>query len=471
MIITVASAQSPLSTVANTVRSAPPPLPGTSTTDPDATGGLAPTPEVSPANARVPLAAPAPKRTVAPGAGGQPGDALPLDGVVAVVLPANARLDGPPQLRAGRVIVSATLARTACACPTCGGEMRPAGFRPQTFVIPPIAGYPARLAVRRPRHACRPCKKHTTQPLVMATAGGHRMTDRAMAMVQQASWHRPFSAVANDLGISAGLVRTVHRKAVAAAQQVPRPTPAVLGIDGVYLAGECRTMLADVEHRRVFDVLEVGERRKGAVRALTAALRRIPAKTAIQVVVMDLSFTLRNAVRAALPGARIVADKRHVLVMAINALAAVRKAHPARGLKLVVDEKPRSLAALLQKSRLTEAERRALHKVLRDHPELQQAHAAVARFRAIYACTTRRDAEAAYAVWVDNLPPELKPHFASVITEVGRWYNEIFSYFDVTPRVDNNFTEKMNDLLKRLHRSAPSSTFENLRDRFVYGRQ
>jgi len=349
--------------------------------------------------------------------------------------------------------------------------MRPAGFRPQTFVIPPIAGYPARLAVRRPRHACRPCKKHTTQPLVMATAGGHRMTDRAMAMVQQASWHRPFSAVANDLGISAGLVRTVHRKAVAAAQQVPRPTPAVLGIDGVYLAGECRTMLADVEHRRVFDVLEVGERRKGAVRALTAALRRIPAKTAIQVVVMDLSFTLRNAVRAALPGARIVADKRHVLVMAINALAAVRKAHPARGLKLVVDEKPRSLAALLQKSRLTEAERRALHKVLRDHPELQQAHAAVARFRAIYACTTRRDAEAAYAVWVDNLPPELKPHFASVITEVGRWYNEIFSYFDVTPRVDNNFTEKMNDLLKRLHRSAPSSTFENLRDRFVYGRQ
>ena len=148
----------------------------------------------------------------------------------------------------------------------------------------------------------------------------------------------------------------------------------------------------------------------------------------------------------------------------------MRKAHPARGLKLVVDGKPRSLAALLQKSRLTEAERRTLGTVLPTYPELQQAHAAVARFRAIYRCATRRDAEDAYAAWVQSLPPELKPHFASMITEVGKWYNEVFAYFDVTPRVNNNFTEKLNDLLKRLHRSAPSSTFQNLRDRFVYGR-
>ena len=89
-----------------------------------------------------------------------------------------------------------------------------------------------------------------------------------------------------------------------------RPCPKVLGIDEHFFSRKrgYATTLVDLHRHKVFDV------RLGRSEAsLHSYLRRLPGKDNVKLIVMDLSETYRSIARQHFPGAKIVADRFHVV--------------------------------------------------------------------------------------------------------------------------------------------------------------
>ena len=97
-------------------------------------------------------------------------------------------------------------------------------------------------------------------------------------------------------------------------------TPCYLGIDELYLNRRYLCILTNLEERTLLDLLP-GRQQE----AVTKRLMSMTERDKIEIVSMDMWKPYRRAVQAALPQARIVVDKFHVVRMANEALEKVRK--------------------------------------------------------------------------------------------------------------------------------------------------
>ena len=100
-------------------------------------------------------------------------------------------------------------------------------------------------------------------------------------------------------------------------QRLFRPS---LGIDELYLNRRYLCILTNLEERTLLDLLP-GRQQE----AVTKRLMSMTERDKIEIVSMDMWKPYRRAVQAALPQARIVVDKFHVVRMANEALEKVRK--------------------------------------------------------------------------------------------------------------------------------------------------
>jgi len=93
--------------------------------------------------------------------------------------------------------------------------------------------------------------------------------------------------------------------------------PSVLGIDEHFFSRRQRfaTTLCDLKKRRVFDV---AAGRSGA--SLSEYLQGLPDKQRVKVICMDLSETYRSIARRFFPDALVVADRFHVVRLALHHL-------------------------------------------------------------------------------------------------------------------------------------------------------
>ena len=89
-----------------------------------------------------------------------------------------------------------------------------------------------------------------------------------------------------------------------------RKVPLVLGIDEHFFTRKkgYATTFVDLKNHKVFDVV-LGRSEK----SLESYLRKLPHKSRVKVVVMDLSSTYRSIVKKYFPNALIVADRFHVI--------------------------------------------------------------------------------------------------------------------------------------------------------------
>ncbi|MEZ5818633.1 MAG: ISL3 family transposase [Hyphomicrobiaceae bacterium] len=143
--------------------------------------------------------------------------------------------------------------------------------------------------------------------------------------------------------------------------------PRVLGIDERFSARKrFATTFCDLKKRRIFDVA-VGRSQAD----LQPYLYDLASKSRVRIVCMDLSESYRSIVRSAFPAALVVADRFHVVCLALHHLM-----QACRGIDPTLTARRGALRLLQKHARnLTTTQARRLETYLAGHPAIAAIHA------------------------------------------------------------------------------------------------
>jgi transposase len=347
-------------------------------------------------------------------------------------------------------------------CPYCEGTDLVIKERPVVAVRDlPLAGRLARLRWRKRRWRCRSCERtHTEQH--PALPGRQQVSGR---------FRERLAARASSGGAHAEIAReedtSRYQVARALALVVVAPAGAVrrLSLDEAHhrRGHELATVVSDLDRRRVVEVLD-GRSRGSVARYLRGLPEEV--RSAIEVVSIDPYEPYRQAIRAELPSARIVADRFHLVRGANTALDAVRRERQRqvgrrrpKGVRRsgqLASWRPELYRArrLLAKGRerLSERERRRLCELFAADPVIGAAWGLKEAFRAIYRAAERVEAEARLDRFLGAVEREVLPAFSSFAVGVGQWREELLAYFDEP--TTNGYAEGVINKVKVIKRRA-----------------
>ncbi|MBF0374809.1 MAG: transposase [Alphaproteobacteria bacterium] len=273
----------------------------------------------------------------------------------------------------------------------------------------------------------------------------------------------PLAHVARRLRVDRRWLTRFFAALIAELTRSYRPAAApVIGIDEAHI-NTTPAVITDLTKRRLIQL--VSSNREPAV---AEALRGLEGAARVEAVVIDFHRPYRRAVRAALPQARIVVDKRHVLDIARRRLMSLRHSlarHlPRRFVSMSARGARRErISAMLSTpwERMKPAWRSRFEGLERDYPALARAYRTKDAFGRFYDCPTRAAAEQHFDAWAAKLAPEQRQRFASVIRTMAEWREEVFAYFEIAARPTAGFTESINRRLKEIAREGRG----NLRNR------
>jgi transposase len=396
----------------------------------------------------------------------------------------GSRMLGVPGLRVRRVVVrdgdaldlEVESVAPAGACPHCGGRELQIKERPVVGVRDlSLAGRATRLLWRKRRWRCQGCgRTHTEQH--PALPARQRVSARFRArLADRASGGGAHAEIARE-------ERTSRYQVARALAGVAAPPPRLirrLSLDEAHhrRGHELATVVSDVDRRRVVEVLP-GRGRRQVERYLRGLSE--PARAAIEVVAIDPYEPYRQAIRAELPGARVVCDPFHLVRGANTALDAVRRerqrqvgrrrpkgvrrsGHLATWRPALYRARHRLLKA---RERLSERERRRLCELFAADPVVGAAWELKEAFRAIYRVADRAEAEARLERFLGATQRAALPAFASFAAGIGAWREELLAYFEEP--TTNGYAEGVINKVKVIKRRAYGlPSFESFRHRVL----
>jgi transposase len=376
------------------------------------------------------------------------------------------------------------LARAA-GCPHCGGTEVRVKDRPRVRVRDlPIAGRVTRLVWRKRRYRCSDrarafTETHEQLPARQRVTGrfrthlGERVADGAahaeVAREERTTRYRVACAFAD---------RTRQREA-RDGDHPPR-----LSLDEAHhrRSHDPATVVCDLDRRCVIEVLD-GRDRRTVERWLSALPAEV--RAGIEVVSIDPYDGYRQAIRAALPHARIVCDYLHLVRGANTALDAVRRERrrqaKARRPKRVRrsgqhaawrPELYRVRHRLLKaRERLGERERRRLSELLEREPLIAEARGPKDSFRDIYRAEDRAEAERRLDAFLGAVDRAGLPALDAFAKGIRLWRRELPAYFDEP--TTNGYAEGVINKVKIIKRRAhgiPTLTAPRQRELLARGR-
>jgi len=349
---------------------------------------------------------------------------------------------------------------------TCGKcrspDIRKFGSRQQLYNDTPIHGKQVTIQVNRQRYQCKQCKKVFHEP-IPDLSSDRLVTQRLHDYVEKGSLKRTFTDVAAETGLDEKTIRNIFRDYVQRlATEVKFDTPRWMGVDEIHIIKKPRAVITNIEKNTVVELLP--NRNKKSILAYFAGIKD---PHTIQYVATDMWRPYREAVYEQFPHAKVVVDKFHVVKMANEAMEAVRKAVR----KELTDRQRRTLMhdrfVLLKRLHdLTDQEYLKFSGWVRNYPLLGAAHALKEGFYAIWDSTSRKEAEADYARWKDDIPEELVPYFSDLVRATDNWHKEIFNYFDHP--ITNAYTESLNNLIRVMNRIGRGYSFDALRAKILF---
>lgn len=194
-------------------------------------------------------------------------------------------------------------------------------------------------------------------------------------------------------------------------QYIDLETPSFIGIDEIHITREGKhrkqawCLVCNGDKHTVMELLP--NRNKPTIIDYFMKLKN---RSAVKIVTMDMWQTYRDAVHTALPNAKIVIDKFHVVKMANHALNEYRKSFKAKlGRKRNLTLKQDRFVLLKREHKLPVFP----HKVIRDawfseFPELKRAYELKEEFFKIYDCHSKSEALMKYKAWKASIPDNLE---------------------------------------------------------------
>ena len=353
--------------------------------------------------------------------------------------------------------VDATYARQPACCSKCGvvDELYRHGTLAQALNDTTHSGKPVVIDWQRQRYRCRACEATFLQA-ALDVDDKHLMTRRLVQHIEKATLRRTYVAVAEEVGVSEGTIRSVFR---AYADRLEADhvfsAPGVLGIDELHLRGKARCILTNISDRQILDFLE--DRTKDVV---YRALLRLEHRERVQIVTMDMYRPYLTVTKLVFPKAVAVVDKFHIQRMASQSLDAMRK--------LVGKRVSRRRGTFIKRHRHVLLARPAnLTEWLGEIPELRAAYDLKEQFYDIWEEKGVTAARRSLHAWRAAVPVNLTHLFKPLITASTNWEAEILNFF-ATEGVTNAFTEAMNRTLRDIDRAGRGYSFEALRVRALF---
>lgn len=370
------------------------------------------------------------------------------------------------------------LVKRATSCPHCSGEELEIHERPVVTVRDlPLCGRRATLRWRKRRYRCRACRRTHTESCEQGRPR-QRLTSRFRArLLERTRSGGAHSEIAREEGTSRYQVGRALR--LAAAQViVARPAlPRRLSFDEAAHRkgyGNLATVVSDLDRRCVHEVLD--GRSRGVVERYLGSLSE-EERRGVEVVCIDPYDPYRNAVRAKLPQAKIVADPFHIVRGAGEALDSVRR---IRQRQLRVKEQgrktlratwnPRLYRArhllLRGRERLAESQRQRLCELFAHDPVIAEAWWLKELLRAVYAATDRAEATQRLDRFFAAVARSGHQPFEAYVNGIGTWREEILAYFDQP--ASNGYAEGVINKVKVIKRRAYGlPSFESFRERVL----
>ncbi|MBV9536624.1 MAG: ISL3 family transposase [Solirubrobacterales bacterium] len=396
---------------------------------------------------------------------------LGLDGfVVSGVEEARDQLDLQVELIAGALVT----------CPYCQGVEVRIKERPRVRVRDlSLAGRVTHLVWRKRRYGCQECgrsftERHEQLPSRQRVSGRFRRH-----LIERVIGGAAHAEVARDERTTR---YQVARAFTERAGQLPLETERLsrrLSLDEAHhrRGRELATVVSDLDRRCVIEVLDGCTRR-----VIERWLSALPAdvRAAIEVVSIDPSEAYRRAIQAALPDARIVADRFHLVRGANTALDAIRRerqrearAKRPRGTRRSgqhVSWRPELYRArhrlLKARERLSDRERHRLSQLFERDPIIAEAWGLKEAFRNMYLAPDRQQAEQRLDRFLDAVDQAALPAFDAFAKGIRQWRAELLAYFDEP--TTNGYAEGVINKVKLIKRRAYGlPTFAGFRARVL----
>ncbi len=354
------------------------------------------------------------------------------------------------------------------ACPECGCDtdlFKSNGTRRQFLLDEPRGTLSVRIDLRRRSYSCKACGTSKLVPLD-CLAESRRMTRRLELYIQRKSLLRPFREVAHESGVSPKTVREIfreHAKTLEGEREKKFPMPRVLGLDGVYIKSKERAVLTDPERGLVINLVPTVK-----AELLGLALHSMTGGERVEVVTIDMSHGLRNAVSQAFPRAAIVIDRYHIQRMANESVDRIRH-RLRREIKRTRGGVQMCHRKLLRKhqGQLTPDEQMQMERYFELFPDLKMAYETKEAFFALWRATGSIAAKVLYQEWLAACPLKVVSDFKPLTTAMDNWGEYIFNYFD--HKHTNAFTEASNRRIKDIQREGRGGSFETVRYKAIFG--
>jgi transposase len=347
-------------------------------------------------------------------------------------------------------------------CQANSKEVQSYGKRKRHFMDIPIRGKRVGLNIDVPRYRCKKCKKIFNANLP-DMSNEYKMSSRLEKYIKQQSILRPYSHVANEVGVSNATVYVLFCDYKKEKEDTfIFETPKVMGIDEIHLAKQPRCVITNIEERTIIDMLK--DRKKPTV---IKYLKNIKEPHIILRVTMDMWKPYRDSVIDVLPHAKIIIDKFHVVRMVNDAVdkcrREIRKTLPLNQRR---DLKNDRYLLLKRESQLKPREQLLVSHWKVNYPTLGKVYELKEAFYYIYEANTPDEAYNRYETWESKLESDVKLYFEDLHKAVSNWHNEIFSYFNYP--VTNAYTESMNSVIRHIDRMGRSYRFESIRAKILY---
>ena len=349
------------------------------------------------------------------------------------------------------------------ACNTFNSKLSKYGTSNQIVMDAPVRGKPVGLKIIRQRYKCNGCNR-TFREKLPDIDEKRAVTKRLIQFIHEQALERPFSNIANEVGIDEKSVRNIFREYIETLEKDHETVmPRWLGIDEIHILSKPRALLTNIEVRTIVDFLP--SRKK---EILQDYFKIKGDKHNIEFVTMDMWNPYRSLIKEE-TNARIIVDKFHVVRMANNCLDVVRKSirdnlttNERRKLK---DDR---FLLLKHQSELSAKQKNIINAWMTAFPVLYNAYIAKESFYEIFDSCDRNQATERYRQWLGSLDDEIKDNFKPLTTAMNNWYEEIMNYFDKP--LTNAYTESLNNIIRSINRNGRGYSFDVLRAKILFAK-